>query len=209
MRWLSKYRVSLGLEYETVTSESIVVVENVINRVVANINSNIKLETWIQFFSINAMASKVLGENPYNFSPRFNIAWHYNFFVYEQSLLMGLGLEYETLSFVNVAEKGAGLKGWNLNSIWASFKLETYIPFMSNRMSTYFNFDKSFIGFTDFAAVDGKLPLDGTKLNFGARIPVYKDFLLGFDFSILGFRSSAVSNFENSHQIFTVRLIYN
>lgn len=211
---IKRFNYHLAYESEASTASSIVTTEGALNtttstqRVAATFIGNFKVDEWEKHFQIGGTFSKLLSENEYGLSPRMSLFANYNLDLFAESVFVCLCLEYETFSFVSLAEQGGGLQAFNNTAVWGGVGLNLYLEFFNIRANIFGSLKKVFVGSSDLTTLDEKTSIDGNKIQLAVRTNLYKNLGLGFAYEQSTFSSLSDSDFDTTHEMVSTILSY-
>ncbi len=118
------------------------------------------------------------------------------------------GLEYETQSFINLAEAGGGLKVWENKLLWYKFGGGFYFKPKSYPLYMVGELGKTFVGTTNYGTDNKARTLDGTKKHFYLGMGTPWGFSLEFHMQVAEMTSQGFTNLSNTETTGYASMLY-
>ncbi len=118
------------------------------------------------------------------------------------------GIEYETQSFINLAEVGAGLKVWGNKLLWYKFGGGFYFSPYSYPLYFVGELGKTFVGTTNYGTDNKARTLDGNKTHFYLGMGTPFGIGMEFHLQVAEMRSQSFTKLTNTETTGYVSMIY-
>lgn len=215
LEWMSRFDYSFGYQRELALSNVSLAddeelgTETSIQRVVIKASSSMRVKGWVQHFHYGGSFSSVIAEDQYDISPRVNLYGNFNYDLYASYVFLGLNLEFDKLSFVNISSRGEGLKVFNSNIVWVGAGLRYIDQIKGHVISLEADVKKAMIANTNASSNGESVPLDGSKLHLQGRVALYKGWGVGVSYESIALTSVTTQDLDNNHSIVGMYLTYN